>query len=175
MNLTEFVRTIPDYPKPGIMFRDVTTLFRDATAYGYAVNKLADHFKHVKVDAVAGIEARGFVIGASLATTLSLGFIPIRKAGKLPSATFSQEYDLEYGRDCVEVHQDAVTHSQRILVVDDLLATGGTADATIGLLRQAGAIVEHAGFLIDLPDLGGRSRLLKMGVESHALMTFAGH
>lgn len=157
------------------MFRDVTTLFRDATAFRYAVEQLADHFSRLRVDAVAGIEARGFVIGAPLATSLGLGFIPIRKAGKLPSATFSQEYDLEYGRDRVEVHQDAVTRNQRILVVDDLLATGGTAEATIGLLRQAGAIVEYAGFLIDLPDLGGRARLLQTGVESHVLMTFAGH
>lgn len=175
MNLSAFIRTIPDYPKPGIMFRDVTTLFRDASAFVYAVQQLADHFKGVKADAVAGIEARGFVIGAPLAVSLGLGFIPIRKAGKLPSETLSQEYDLEYGRDRVEVHLDAVRRKQRILLVDDLLATGGTAEAGVGVLRQAGAVVENAGFLIDLPELGGRDRLRHMGVESHVLMTFAGH
>lgn len=175
MNLPSFVRTIPDYPKPGVMFRDVTTLFRDADAFAYAIRQLADYFSQLRMDAIAGIEARGFVIGAPLATALGLGFIPIRKAGKLPSATFSQEYDLEYGRDRVEVHQDAVSRDQRVLVVDDLLATGGTAEAAVGLLRRAGAVVEHTGFLIDLPDLGGRDRLRRLGVESHSLMTFAGH
>ena len=175
MNLASFIRTIPDYPKPGVMFRDVTTLFRDAIAFRYAVEQLANHFSQAKLDAVAGIEARGFVIGAPLANALGLGFIPIRKAGKLPSAKYSREYDLEYGSDRVEVHQDAVSPKQQILIVDDLLATGGTADAAIALLRQAGATVNYAGFLIDLPELGGRDRLLQASVESHALMTFAGH
>lgn len=157
------------------MFRDVTTLFRDAQAFMFAVRQLADVLGPMKLDAVAGVEARGFVIGAPLAVSLGLGFIPIRKAGKLPSLILSQEYELEYGQDRVEIHQDAVSHGQRILLVDDILATGGTAEAAVSLLRQAGAKVEFAGFLIDLPELGGRSRLLKMGVESHILMTFAGH
>jgi adenine phosphoribosyltransferase len=175
MSLSDRVRSVPDYPKPGILFRDVTTLFRDAGAFRESVTLLARTYDSDRLDAVAGIEARGFILGAPLAVALGIGFITIRKPGKLPSATISRDYTLEYGTDRVEMHIDAVNRGQRVLVVDDLLATGGTARAAASLLRDAGAVVESAAFLVDLPDLGGGAALRAEGVEPTALISFAGH
>jgi len=175
MNLADRVRSIPDHPKPGILFRDVTTLFRDAEAFRESITSLAKAYGSHQLDAVAGIEARGFILGAPLAVALGVGFVTIRKPGKLPSVTVGRDYTLEYGTDRVEMHVDAIKSGQRVLVVDDLLATGGTALAVVELLRDAGAVVDAAAFLVDLPELGGSSVLRGAGVEPMALISFAGH
>jgi adenine phosphoribosyltransferase len=172
--IRQAIRTIPDYPKPGIMFRDVTTLLGDARAFRGAVDAMVFPHAGAKIDKVAGIEARGFILGGAVAHQLSVGFIPVRKKGKLPHTTLSQSYELEYGVDEVEIHTDAVAPGERILVVDDLIATGGTAEAAILLLRKAGAEVVGASFVIDLPDLGGTKRLEAMGVKSACLTSFEG-
>ena len=168
------IRTIPDYPKPGIMFRDVTTLLGDAGAFRAAVDAMVFPHAGKKIDKVAGIEARGFILGGAVAHQLSVGFVPIRKKGKLPAETIGVEYALEYGTDMVEMHIDAVTPGQRVLVVDDLIATGGTAEAAIKLIRQAKGEVIAASFVIDLPDLGGRKRIEALGVEVQTLCEFEG-
>ena len=173
--LKSLVRTIPDYPKPGIMFRDVTTLFRDPEGFELAIIAMARPYRTAHVDAVAGIEARGFILGGAVADRLGCGFIPIRKKGKLPWKTIGQDYTLEYGVDTIEIHEDAIEQNQRILVVDDLIATGGTAEAAIKLVRHTGGQVVGATFVIDLPELGGKSKIEAMDVECHALMTFDGH
>lgn len=169
------IRTIPDYPKPGIMFRDVTTLLGDARAFRQAVDAMIAPQAGAKIDKVAGIEARGFILGGAIAHQLSIGFVPIRKKGKLPFATIGQSYELEYGTDEVEMHTDAVKAGERILLVDDLIATGGTAEAAIKLLRRAGASVEGASFVVDLPELGGAERIRAMDVPVAALVAFEGH
>ncbi|MEL6374019.1 MAG: adenine phosphoribosyltransferase [Pseudomonadota bacterium] len=174
-DLSALVRTIPDYPKPGIMFRDVTTLFGDAQGFKAAIAQLAEPFRTQPIDAVAGIEARGFILGGAVADRLGCGFIPIRKKGKLPSTTIGQDYTLEYGVDTIEMHDDAVAEGTRVLIVDDLIATGGTAEAAVKLVRRAGGTVDAAAFMIDLPDLGGVKLLEGHGVASHALMAFPGH
>ena len=174
MPLKSRIRTIPDYPKPGIMFRDITTLLQDPFGFRKLIDDLVQPFAGNSIDAVAGIEARGFIIGGAVAHQLSVGFIPVRKKGKLPWETIGQEYALEYGTDTVEIHTDAVTKGQKVLVVDDLIATGGTAIATITLLRQAGADIAGASFVIDLPDLGGRKRLEAEGVSVLTLVEFEG-
>ncbi len=174
-NLKKLVRTIPDYPKPGIMFRDVTTLFADAQGFKAAIARLVEPYRAEPVDAVVGIEARGFILGGAVAERLGCGFIPVRKKGKLPSKTISQTYELEYGTDTIEVHADAVAHSERILIVDDLIATGGTAEAAIKLIRQVGGTIVGAAFVIDLPEIGGKSKLEAMGVKCHTIMEFEGH
>ncbi len=173
--LEQLIRTIPDYPKPGIMFRDITTLLADAKGLKKAIKGMAKPFEDAKVDAVAGIEARGFILGGAIADRLECGFIPIRKKGKLPWKTIGQEYTLEYGVDVIEMHEDAVRAGQRILIVDDLIATGGTAEAAAKLIQRSGGKVVGATFIIDLPDLGGVKRLAAHGVESHALIAFKGH
>lgn len=173
-DFTSVVRTIPDYPKPGIMFRDVTTLFGNAPAFQAAIEALARPFKDAGIDKVAGIEARGFILGGAVAVELGAGFVPVRKSGKLPYDTLGQDYDLEYGTDRIEIHVDAVAQGERILLIDDLIATGGTAIAALDLLTSAGAQVPAAAFVIDLPDLGGREKLIGRGVETHALCAFAG-
>jgi adenine phosphoribosyltransferase len=175
MDLTQAIRTIPDYPKPGIMFRDITTLLGDAAAFRIAVDRLVEPFRGQKIDKVAGIEARGFILGGAVAHQLSAGFIPLRKRGKLPHTTYMVEYDLEYGVDSMEMHQDACTVGERIFLIDDLIATGGTACAAVELLRRGGGEVVGAGFVIDLPELGGAERLRKMDVPVQALIEFAGH
>jgi adenine phosphoribosyltransferase len=175
MSLSDRVRTVPDYPKQGILFRDVTTLFRDAEAFEESVTRLAKTYESHQLDAVAGIEARGFILGAPLALALGVGFVTIRKPGKLPSATVGRDYTLEYGTDRVEMHVDAVQAGQCVLVVDDLLATGGTALAVVELLRDANAVVDAAAFLVDLPDLGGSSALRRTGVEPTALISYLDH
>ncbi len=178
MNLDQLralVRAIPNYPKPGILFRDVTTLFGDAAGFAHAIEQLAETIAGERLDKVAGIEARGFVLAGAVAVRLGVGFVPVRKRGKLPHDVIGRDYDLEYGTDRVEIHVDAVTQGQRVAVIDDLVATGGTALAAVELLEQAGATVTSAAFLIDLPDLGGRPRIEQRGTKTHALLAFEGH
>ncbi len=174
-DLKNLVRTIPDYPKPGIMFRDVTTLFADAQGFKAAIAQLVEPYRTEPIDAVAGIEARGFILGGAVADRLGCGFIPVRKKGKLPAETVGQDYELEYGTDTIEIHADAVKPGERILIVDDLIATGGTAEAAVKLIRRIGGEIVGAAFVIDLPELGGVKRLDALGIESHALMAFEGH
>ncbi|MEL6364090.1 MAG: adenine phosphoribosyltransferase [Pseudomonadota bacterium] len=174
MNLADIIRTIPDYPKPGIMFRDVTTLFADARGFRRAVDEMVQPFAGRKIDKVAGIEARGFILGGAIAHQLAVGFVPVRKKGKLPGATIAEDYDLEYGTDTIEIHLDALKEGEKVLVVDDLIATGGTAAACISLVRRAKAEVIGASFVIDLPDLGGAKKLEGMGVPVSSLVAFDG-
>jgi adenine phosphoribosyltransferase len=174
-DLKAAVRTIPDYPKPGILFRDITTLLGDARAFRRAIDELARPFADAGVDKVAGIEARGFILGGAVAHGLAAGFVPIRKKGKLPHETVRIAYSLEYGVDEMEIHADAIGSGQRVLLIDDLIATGGTAVAAVNLLRQIGANVVAACFVIDLPDLGGAEKLRALGVDVMTLMSFEGH
>ncbi len=174
-DLKGLVRTIPDYPKPGIQFRDVTTLMGDAQGFKAAIAQMAEPYRTMPVDAVAGIEARGFILGGAIADRLGCGFIPIRKKGKLPWKTIGQEYTLEYGVDVIEIHEDAIGKGERILIVDDLIATGGTAEAAAKLITRSGGEIVGATFIVDLPELGGAKRLAALGVKSHALMAFEGH
>lgn len=174
-DLKATVRTIPDYPKPGILFRDITTLLADARAFRRSVDELVQPWAGSKVDKVAGIEARGFILGGAVAHQLSVGFIPIRKKGKLPWQTIAQEYQLEYGTDEVEIHVDAVEKGDNILLVDDLIATGGTAEAATKLIRRAGGEVIGCSFIVDLPELGGRRKLEEMGLKVLTLCEFEGH
>ena len=174
-DLKSLIRTIPDYPKPGILFRDVTTLFGDAQGFKAVIEQMAAPFRGVPVDAVAGIEARGFILGGAIADKLGCGFIPVRKKGKLPWNTIGQDYTLEYGVDTVEIHTDAVTNGERILIIDDLIATGGTAEATAKLIRHSGGDIVAASFVIDLPELGGGKRLDDLDVPWRAVMDFDGH
>jgi adenine phosphoribosyltransferase len=174
-DLKAAIRTIPDYPKPGIIFRDITTLLGDARAFRRAVDELVQPWAGMKIDKVAGIEARGFILGGAVAHQVSAGFIPIRKKGKLPHKRVSIAYSLEYGLDEMEMHEDAVSKGERVIVVDDLIATGGTAEGAVKLLRQMGAEVLAACFIIDLPDLGGADKLRKLDVPVRTLLTFEGH
>ncbi len=174
MDLKRLVRTIPDYPKPGIMFRDITTLLRDPGGFRRAVDELVQPFAGSGITKVAGIEARGFILGGAVAHQLSVGFVPIRKKGKLPWQTIGVEYELEYGTDEVEIHIDSLDKGDRILIVDDLIATGGTAVASIELIREGGGEVVGCSFVIDLPDIGGRARLEEMKVPVRTLMAFEG-
>lgn len=173
--LRDSIRSIPNYPKPGIIFRDITTLLGDAWAFRRAVDELVQPWAGSKIDKVAGIEARGFILGGAVAHQLSSGFVPVRKKGKLPHETVSIAYSLEYGVDEMEVHKDAVWPGARVILVDDLIATGGTATAAIQLLRNIGAEVVAAIFVIDLPDLGGAQKIRDLGVPVRTLMAFEGH
>ena len=175
MRLADTIRTIPDYPKKGILFRDITTLLGDARAFRRAVDELVQPWAGTKIDKVAGVEARGFILGGAVAHQLSAGFVPIRKKGKLPHATVSIPYSLEYGLDQMEMHEDAVAKGERVILVDDLVATGGTAEAAIKLLRQMGAEAVAACFVIDLPDLGGAAKIEALGVPVRSLVSFPGH
>jgi len=172
--LKESIRTIPDYPKPGIMFRDITTLLGNARAFRRAVDELVYPYAGGKVDKVAGIEARGFILGGAIAHQLSAGFVPIRKKGKLPHDTVRIAYSLEYGVDEMEMHRDAIVPGEKVILVDDLIATGGTAEGATRLLLQMGAEVVAACFIIDLPDLGGRKKLEALGVTVRTLVEFEG-
>ncbi|MAI80681.1 MAG: adenine phosphoribosyltransferase [Deltaproteobacteria bacterium] len=174
MELAKLVRTIPDYPKKGILFRDITTLIENAEGFKESINRLVDPLRSVDVTRVAGIEARGFVLGGAVAERLSVGFIAVRKKGKLPWTTHSVEYELEYGVDEMEIHTDSVNPGDRVVIVDDLIATGGSAAAAIELVRRAGGEVIGASFVIDLPDLGGRKKIEALGVPVHALIEFEG-
>lgn len=173
-DLAALVRTIPDYPKPGIMFRDVSTLLLDGQGFRTAIDRLIATFDPAAVDLIAGIEARGFVVASALSYVLSKGKLMLRKPSKLPGETVGIDYALEYGTDRIEMHKGAIAPGTRVLLVDDLIATGGTALAGVSLLRGQGAVVEHARFLIDLPDLGGAAKLRAAGVEAQALMAFEG-
>ena len=174
-DLKATIRSISDYPKPGIMFRDITTLLGDARAFRRSVDELVHPYAGGQVDKVAGIEARGFILGGAVAHQLSAGFVPIRKKGKLPHETVRIAYSLEYGVDEMEIHTDAIGQGQRVLLVDDLIATGGTAVAAANLLRQMGADIVAACFIIDLPDLGGAEMLRALDVNVRTLMSFEGH
>ena len=175
MGLHHLIRSLPDYPKPGIIFRDITTLLRDGEGFKAAVDQLVAPFSGKRVDKVAGIEARGFIVGGAVAYQLSVGFVPVRKHGKLPWQTIGEDYELEYGTDRVEIHTDMITPGERVLLVDDLIATGGTAQAAIRLLERAGAVIAGCSFIIDLPDLGGTKALNQGNYPIHTLMDFAGH
>ncbi|MEM6275398.1 MAG: adenine phosphoribosyltransferase [Pseudomonadota bacterium] len=170
----DYIRTIPDFPHDGIMFRDVTTLFADPRGFRMAIDQLLHPYAGLDIDRVVGLEARGFILGGAIAHQLSIGFVPIRKKGKLPGSTLEQGYTLEYGEAVMEVHDDALEAGERVLLVDDLLATGGTAEAGIKLIERMGASVMGCAFVIDLPELGGRKKLEAMGMEVHALCAFDG-
>ncbi len=178
MTQSEFadtIRSIPDYPRPGILFRDITTLLGDAKAFRRAVDELVQPWAGAKIDKVAGIEARGFILGGAVAHQLSAGFVPIRKKGKLPYQTVRMAYTLEYGEDEIEMHMDAIQPGERVLLVDDLLATGGTAEGAVKLLRACGAEVEAACFVVNLEDLGGEQKLQALNVPVRTLLSFPGH
>ncbi|MGO4173312.1 adenine phosphoribosyltransferase [Bosea sp. TAF32] len=172
MNLADSIRAIPDYPRPGIVFRDITTLLGDARAFRRAVDELVQPFAGLKIAKIAGIEARGFILGGAVAHQLSAGFIPVRKKGKLPLETLRATYALEYGTDEIEIHRDAVQPGERVLLVDDLVATGGTAEAAVNLLSGVGAEVVAACFIVDLPDLGGADKIRRLGVPVRTLVSF---
>lgn len=169
------IKSIPDYPKPGILFRDVTSLMEDPQAYAASIAILVERYRDKGITKVVGTEARGFLFGAPVALGLGVGFVPVRKPGKLPRATFSESYELEYGTDALELHKDAIKPGDVVLVVDDLLATGGTIEATVKLIRRAGGEVQDAAFVINLFDLTGEARLTSMGVKCYSLVNFPGH
>lgn len=174
-DLKGLIRTIPDYPKKGIMFRDVTTLLGNAHGLKAAIEQMAAPYSSARVQVVAGIEARGFILGGAIADRLGCGFVPVRKKGKLPWKTIGQEYTLEYGVDIIEMHEDAIKPGERILIVDDLIATGGTAEAAVKLVKRSGGEIVGATFIIDLPELGGLKKLSALGIRSHVLIAFEGH
>jgi len=174
MPIKSLIRTVPHYPKQGIMFRDFTTLLKDPVGLRMTIDELVKRYADQKIDKVAGIESRGFIVGTPLAYLLGTGFVPIRKKGKLPAETITHEYDLEYGSDCIEIHTDAIQEGDRVLVVDDLLATGGTAEAAVTLISKMGGEIVECAFVIDLPDIGGRKRLEQQGYQVFALTEFEG-
>lgn len=171
-DIKDYIRTIPNFPRKGITFRDVTTLFGSAEGFKLVVAQMVNLFKDTQIDAVAGLEARGFIIGAAVAERLSVGFLPVRKAGKLPGKTVSEDYMLEYGTATIEMHDDAIDAGAKILLIDDLIATGGTAAAGIKLVERLGGEVVHAGFIIDLPDLGGAQVIRDLGIPVTSLCAF---
>jgi len=174
MPLKSLIRTIPHYPKQGIQFRDITTLLKDPIGFRMVIDAFAQHCATQSIDKIAGIEARGFIVGAALAYKLGLGFVPIRKSGKLPAETIGHDYALEYGADRVEIHTDAIAQGERVLLVDDLIATGGTAEASVALLQKLGGVVVGCAFVINLPDLGGAQRLSDAGLMPYSLCEFEG-
>ena len=174
MSIKSQIRTIPNYPKPGIMFRDITTLLKDPVGLRFTIDELVNRYTNRGITKVAGIEARGFIIGAPLAYQLGVGFVPLRKRGKLPGKTVGLDYELEYGTDRVEMHVDAIDRGEKVLLVDDLIATGGTAEASAALIAGVGATVVECCFVIDLPDIGGRERLTSQGLSVFSLCQFEG-
>jgi adenine phosphoribosyltransferase len=175
LDLKSLVRTIPDYPKQGILFRDITTLIEHPEGFRESVERIAENYRNQGFTHVAGIEARGFIFGAGVAIAMGVGFVPVRKRGKLPGTTIGQNYVLEYGVDTIEIHADVLSTVHKVLLVDDLIATGGTAIAAVGLMRRTGAICDDAAFVIDLPDIGGAAKLEAEGVKVRSLMAFDGH
>ncbi|MBS3157575.1 adenine phosphoribosyltransferase [Candidatus Woesearchaeota archaeon] len=174
MDLKQYIRTVPNWPKPGIQFRDITTLIKNPEAFNYVIEKFAERYKNKQIDKIVGIESRGFIFGSALANRLGISFVVVRKPGKLPAETISEEYELEYGRDKIEIHKDAVDEGDNVLVVDDLLATGGTMLATCNLIRKLGGNIVECAFVIDLPDIGGKRKLLDAGYNSFSLVEFKG-
>ena len=174
MPIKSRIRTVPHYPKKGVMFRDITTLLKDPVGFRITINEFVNRYTGVKIDKVAGIESRGFIIGSALAFQLGVGFVPIRKKGKLPAETIGHDYELEYGTDRIEMHVDAIAKGERVLLVDDLIATGGTAEAAVKLIDLMGGKIVECCFVIDLPDLGGRKRLEKHGQKVFTLCEFEG-
>lgn len=174
MPIKSRIRTVPHYPHQGIMFRDITTLLKDPVGLRATIGQIVHRYKDVRIDKIAGIESRGFIVGTPVAYELNLGFVPIRKRGKLPAETVGRDYQLEYGSDRIEIHLDAIKPGERVLLVDDLIATGGTAEAAVKLIEDMGGIVVECCFVIDLPDIGGRARLEKMGQKVFALCEFEG-
>jgi adenine phosphoribosyltransferase len=168
------IRTVPHWPKQGIMFRDITTLLKDKEGYNHMIDLLVKRYKNIKIDIVAGIESRGFITGSVLAHRLGVGFVPIRKPGKLPAETVSEEYELEYGKDKIEIHKDAIRKGNRVLLVDDLVATSGTAVAAANLIRKLGGEIVECSFIVELPDLKGREKLEKKGLKVFSLVQFEG-
>ena len=175
MTIKSRIRTVPNYPKPNIQFRDITTLLKDPVGFRVTIDDLVRRYQDAKIDKIAGIESRGFILGAPLAYALGKGFIPIRKKGKLPAETIGHDYELEYGTDRIEIHTDAIDKGERILLVDDLIATGGTAEAACKLIEKMGGKIVECCFIIDLPDIGGHARLEKHGHKVFALCEFEGH
>ena len=175
MDFSKFIRTVPDFPEPGIMFRDVTTLFAEPQAFKAMIEQFNQQFNGVDIDYIGGIDARGFIIGAALALTREIGFVPVRKKGKLPYDTISEDYALEYGTATLELHTDAVSAGSKVLIVDDLIATGGTAIAAVNLFRKLNANVIGCAFLVDLPELGGADKLRSIDVSFTSLCAFDGH
>ncbi len=174
MSLAAYIRTIADYPQKGVKFRDITTLLHNPTGLKAAIDQLVEHYKNVRIDRIAVIESRGFLLGAPLAYLMNAGLVLIRKKGKLPAETIGEDYDMEYGTNTIEVHTDAISPGDRILLVDDLIATGGTAEAAVRLIRKCGGEIVECAFLVDLPELGGNERLLKIGCPTFALCAFDG-
>ena len=174
MDLKKYIRTVPNFPTDGIMFRDVTTLFNNAGAFEQTIFDFVDLWKEKRVEAIAGIDARGFIIGGALASKLRLPFVALRKMGKLPYETLSEEYDLEYGKATLEIHIDAIQNGTSVLIVDDLIATGGTAMAGVNLIKAMGGNIVGCGFIIDLPDLGGAKKLEDLGVKVKSLISYKG-
>ena len=174
VDIKALIRTVPDFPRPGVQFRDITTLLKDAKSFRAVVERFGNAYREQRIDKIAGIESRGFIIGAALAFALGIGFVPIRKRGKLPAENFGQDYALEYGNDRLEMHTDGIQRGERVLVVDDLIATGGTAKAALRLIDMAGGVVVGCAFVIDLPELGGRKRLEARGIPMLALCAFEG-
>lgn len=174
MSIASYIRTIPDYPKQGIMFRDITTLLKDPVGLQTTIQEISNRYESMQIDKVVSIESRGFIIGTPVACQLKAGFVPIRKPGKLPAETVGCDYQLEYGHDRVEIHVDAIQKGDRILLIDDLIATGGTAAAAIELIQQVGGEIIECCFVIDLPDVGGRTRLEKLGQKVFSLCAFSG-
>lgn len=174
MTIKSKIRTIPHWPKEGIMFRDITTLLQDPQGLRDTIDKLVERYSDKNIDVICGIEARGFILGAAMAYAMGLGFVPIRKKGKLPGETYTQDYQLEYGVDTIEIHKDSIKEGQRVLLVDDLLATGGTAMGAYQLIVKSGGVIEEACFIVDLPELGGGKKLDEAGIKWHALVDFDG-
>ena len=174
MPIKSLIRTIPHHPRQGILFRDITPLLQDPVGFRLTVQELVQRYSTVRIDKVAAIESRGFILGAPLAYALGVGFVPLRKPGKLPAATVGQDYALEYGTDRLELHTDAIAAGERVLLVDDLIATGGTAEAAVMLIRRVGGEIVECAVVIDLPDVGGRARLEQLGVPLFALTAFEG-
>ena len=174
MLIRDYIRTIPDFPKPGIMFRDITSLLADPKGLRLAIEQIADHHQGKGITSIVGIEARGFIFGTGVAYQMGLGFVPLRKPGKLPGKTISMSYQLEYGVDQLHMHEDALNGNERVLLIDDLIATGGTAEAAVKLVQSTGATLASCCFVVDLPDLGGMRRLRKMNIECMALCEFEG-
>lgn len=175
MDISTLIRTVPDFPKPGVLFRDITTLLKEANGFHTVIEQFGAAYRDRQVDKLAAIESRGFIIGAALAYKLKVGFVPIRKGGKLPAENFGQDYQLEYGTDRLEIHRDGIQSPDRVVLVDDLIATGGTARAALRLIEIAGGLVVGCAFVVDLPDLGGRARLESLGYPVLALCQFAGN